>query len=123
MSSRRARLQCSSGVDEILRNDYPPAVQAHIRMAVKGSKWPKQRCLQCGRRGRNLQIWVARELLSPVPTGDTRQGIRLYWLCDACKAEVHRGTLSEDAVRALLRGQRPSVEPLGAPGAGERREP
>jgi hypothetical protein len=117
MKRRRARLQpTSSAIDDILAGDYPEVVKVAARLAFRGARWSKQHCLKCGKRGRHLQIYIPSALLSPVLPEETRHRIRFYWLCEA-----HRGTLSEEEVCALLRGQRPSGEPLGAPGAGERR--
>jgi len=116
MQRRRARLErTTTAIDELLRGqDYPEAVRRAVALALKGGRWSKQLCLKCGKRARNLNIYAPAPVLSPVqpgPGADTK--VALYWLCD-----LDRGTLDEDAVRALLgRGQGPSVETAGA---GER---
>jgi hypothetical protein len=102
MRREQPRLQpTTTAIDELLRGaDYPEAVRRAVALALRGGRWPKQRCLKCGRRADCLNAWVPEILLSPLPPEDPRIQIRLYWLCLA-----HR-RLNENAgeVRALLGG-------------------
>jgi hypothetical protein len=67
-----------------LRDDTPEAVKLQLRLALRGGRQQRRRCLGCGREGVYCKVWSSADTWKIESEG--RTGIKVYWLCDACNS-------------------------------------
>jgi hypothetical protein len=84
----------------LLREDTPESVKLALRLALRGGRQERRRCLGCGRVGISCKVYSPPEAWN-VESTDTR-GIRVYWLCERCN-EAYAGGLPA-ALEAKLLG-------------------
>jgi len=65
-----------------LRQDLPDAVKVQLRLAVKGGRQKRRRCLACGGVGVYVEVFTPHDCMRPM--GDGSEGIRVYWTCHGC---------------------------------------
>ena len=87
MSKRRGSrhngaMVASEQACEWLKQDYPEAVKVQLRLAVRGGRQQRRRCLACGAQGVYVEVYTPHAVMSPV--SDESTGIRIYWTCPTC---------------------------------------
>jgi hypothetical protein len=79
-------------------SDYPPSVKQELRLALRGGRQQKRRCLGCGATpALNLQLYVTYRGMSVAGEID-RKACTLYWVCDPCRGIG----LTEELERKIL---------------------
>jgi hypothetical protein len=98
---RRSTLLQSAEAKRLLRDDTPEAVRLALRLAVRGGRQQRRRCLGCGRRGIHVKVWTPTAVW--MVEAQEGAGIRVYWLCGPCDARFTRDGLPAELVRKLQR--------------------
>jgi hypothetical protein len=90
---RKARpggaIEQSHEAKALLRDDIPTAVKTRLRLALRGGRMERRRCLGCGKQGIHCKVWSPAEVWG-IESTDTR-GIRVYWLCARCEGRYAGG--------------------------------
>ncbi len=85
-----SHLTPSPALQALLHSDIP-AVQQAARLAMRGGRLPRARCLKCQKVAQWLEAWLPPSVLAPVPA---RAPVILYVVCEAHRelpaAEVER---------------------------------
>ena len=81
----------------LLHSDMP-AVQQAARLALRGGRLPRARCLKCQKVAHWLAAWIPPSLRAPVPD---RAHVILYVVCEA-----HRELPDAEVERLVHQGRR-----------------
>jgi hypothetical protein len=71
-----------SQAHEWLKQDLPEAVKVKIRLATRGGRQQRRRCLGCGAQGVYVEVYTPYAVIRPMSDGG--QGIKIYWTCSKC---------------------------------------
>ena len=72
----------------VLNDDAPEAVKLALRLALRGGRQERRRCLACKREGVIVKVWSPLTVWQVESQG--REGIRVYWLCASCDERFTR---------------------------------
>jgi hypothetical protein len=81
----------------VLNDDAPEAIKLALRLALRGGRQQRRRCLGCGRVGIHVKVWSPHETWRVEAQG--RAGVRIYWLCERC----HRAGMTPELEAKLQR--------------------
>jgi hypothetical protein len=102
MGRRRARpsdqIVQSDEAKALLKQDIPMAVKVRLRLALKGGRMARRRCLGCSRVGVYCKVWSPEAAWRVESEGTT--GIKVYWLCARCN-DAYADGLPLDLARKL----------------------
>src|SRR4029453_602805 len=90
------RIAQSDEAKALLKDDRPQAVKMQLRLALKGGRQQRRRCLGCRKPGIHCKVWAPAGVWG-VEARDTT-GIRVYWLCQRCN-EAYADGLPPDLER------------------------
>ena len=74
-----SHLTPSPALQALLHSDIP-AVRQAARLAMRGGRLPRARCLKCQKVAQWLEAWLPPSVLAPVPA---RTPVILYVVCEA----------------------------------------
>ena len=95
-----SRIAQSEEATRLLKDDVPVRIKWQLRLAVKGGRAERRKCLGCGHVGTHCKVWSAAEAWT-VEAEDTAS-IKVYWLCPDCHARYKDGLSAE--LEQRLRG-------------------
>ena len=96
------RIAQSEEAKRLLREDTPEAVKIALRLALRGGRQERRRCLACGKPGIHCKVWSPPEAWH-VESQYHGTGIRVYWFCQACQVQYGETGLPPELERMLQR--------------------
>jgi hypothetical protein len=94
-----SRIAQSDEARRLLKGDTPDAVKLALRLALRGGRQERRRCLGCGKVGVHCKVWSSPEVWQVESRGN--EGLRVYWLCQPCDDAYAASGLPPEVERKL----------------------